>query len=59
MTNQSKNTATVVAEDYSTKNTTWADSNYTWAEGAGTWENPYSLGNQTKNTGTITNITKS
>ena len=59
MNNITKNEATPDNEDYSTKGTTWAEANFTWEEGGGTWNNPYSIGNETKNTAIPTNETKS
>jgi len=55
MTNQSRNLGTPTNITRGSSGLQWKDANYTWAESGGTWDNPYDIGNQTRNLGTMTN----
>ena len=59
MENDTKNTATVDNDERSSKDLTWDDADFTWDEASGTWINPYGIQNDDKNTGSMTNDTKS
>ena len=55
ITNQTKNSATPSNQAFGSAGITWDEAEFSWDEASGTWDNPYTLVNQTKNSGSITN----
>lgn len=57
--NETKNTASVTNQAFSSADLIWNDEDFPWGSAPGTWNNPYSLTNETKNTASVTNEAKS
>lgn len=58
VTNEPKNTATLINQELGSLSVKWDDATYTWDQASGTWNNPYAISNQAKNTATPTNQVK-
>jgi hypothetical protein len=59
LTNQAKNTGTIVNQEFGGSGITFAEITDSFENVDGPFSNPYSISNQTKNTGTITNQSQS